>query len=60
MEEFLENIMKIGGILALVGLPLGFMLSLNGGSEGGTLGLVIGAIGLAVYFITSAILERNS
>ena len=60
MDEFLENIMKIGGTLALVCLPLGFMLSLNGASAGGPLGLTIGAIGLAIYFITSAILERNS
>jgi hypothetical protein len=60
VDEFLENIMKIGGILAVVCLPLAFMMMIVGGPEGGTLGLIIGLVGLVVYFIASAVLEKNS
>lgn len=51
--------MKIGGVMAVVSIPLALMLLVIGGPEGGTLGLVAGAIGFAMFLIASAVLERK-
>jgi hypothetical protein len=60
VDEFLENLMKIGGILAIVCLPFAFFAYLTGSIESAAMGLTIGVIGLALYFIFGAVLDRNS
>jgi hypothetical protein len=59
VDEFLENLMKIGGILAIVCLPFAFFAYLTGSIESAAMGLTIGVIGLALYFIFGAIHDKN-
>ena len=59
MDEFLENLMIIGGIAAIVCLPFAFFAYLSGAIESAMMGLTIGGIGLALYFIFGAIQDNN-
>jgi hypothetical protein len=54
MDEFVENLVKLGGLMAVVGLPLGLILVISSPDQpGGSIALGAGVIGLAIYFIAS-------
>jgi hypothetical protein len=60
MDEFLERLTSTGGILALIALPWGLaQLYFDPAGAGTRIALIAGAIGVAIYFIGSAIQNKN-
>ncbi len=60
MDEFLERLTSTGGILAIIALPWGLIqLYFDPAGAGTRLALIAGVIGVAIYFIGSAIQNRN-
>jgi len=53
MDDFVENLVVLGGFLAVVCIPLGLAIAFFSGFASAAIPLTAGSIGLVIYFISS-------